>query len=248
MEAEIHWVDEAASTNTLLAASASDAVHGYVIAARRQTAGRGQRGNSWESAPGMNLTFSMLLRPTAIEAASQFRLSMIISLGVCEALDSAAARHDAFSVKWPNDIYYGDKKICGILIENSLAGRCIERSIAGIGVNVNQLRFESDAPNPVSLAHIVGRETGLEPLLADICRCILDRYEAYRNNPDHGQLVREYCRRLWRRTGLHQWHDCLKDESIDAFVENVADDGILTLRLNDGSLRSYAFKEVAAVL
>lgn len=248
MEAEIRWVEEATSTNSLLAASAADAVHGYVIAARRQTAGRGQRGNSWESAPGMNLTFSMLLRPTAIEAASQFRLSMIISLGVCEALDRAAGRHDAFSVKWPNDIYYGDKKVCGILIENSLAGRRIERSIAGIGVNVNQLRFESDAPNPVSLVHIIGRETALEPLLADICRSIIDRYEDYRNNHDFERLVGEYRRRLWRKTGLHKWHDCLKDEKVVASVENVADDGILTLRLDDGSLRSYAFKEVAAVL
>ncbi|MDE5555316.1 MAG: biotin--[acetyl-CoA-carboxylase] ligase, partial [Muribaculaceae bacterium] len=112
----ITWVDEASSTNTLMALRCADLPHGAVIAARRQTAGRGQRGNSWESQPDSNLTFSMLLRPKLILAATQFQLSMLVSLGVCDAL-RAASELD-IKVKWPNDIYVGDKKICGILIEN----------------------------------------------------------------------------------------------------------------------------------
>lgn len=243
---DIHWVDTAVSTNSLIASQVDSMRHGAVISARRQTAGRGQRGNSWESEPGANLTFSLLLRPSAIDAASQFQLSMLVSLGVCDAL--AAASNRDFVVKWPNDIYYGDSKICGILIENSLNGRRIDHSIVGIGINVNQRRFISDAPNPVSLFGILGHETPLEPLLVDVCRNILDRFDRYEASPDPGGLVSEYHSRLWRRCGFYNWHDALVDENILAEIAGVDVSGILTLRLDSGDFRHYAFKEVAAIL
>lgn len=244
--ADIRWVDTAVSTNSLLATEASGLPHGAVIAAREQTAGRGQRGNSWEAEPGCNLTFSLLLRPTVIDAASQFELSMIVALGVCDAL--AEASGEVFEVKWPNDIYYRDLKVCGILIENSLDGRRIGRSIAGIGINVNQKNFVSDAPNPVSLVNIIGRETPLEQLLVSVCDRILTRLQRYEDNRDPEALVAEYRLRLWRGRGFYNWHDAIAGEDIYAEIADVATNGILTLRQTQGECRSYAFKEVAAIL
>lgn len=246
MGADIFWVDEAASTNSLLASRCGDLAHGAVIAARRQTAGRGQRGNSWESEPGVNLTFSMLLRPTAITAVAQFELSMIVSLGVCDALKAASGLE--FHVKWPNDIYVGDKKICGILIENSLEGRRIGRSIAGIGINVNQREFLSDAPNPVSLIGLTGKEFNLETLLSAVCSSILNRLAAYEAAPTPDRLVAEYRSRLWRGEGFHLWTDAETGLDFEAEIADVAVNGLLTLRDRQNKQHVYAFKEVVAVL
>lgn len=246
MKPNIVWVEEASSTNSLLAERCAELPHGAVIAARRQTAGRGQRGNSWESEPGANLTFSMLLRPTAIAAVAQFELSMIVALGVCDALEAAGGR--PFRVKWPNDIYVGDKKICGILIENSLEGRRIGRSIAGIGINVNQREFLSDAPNPVSLTNLTGRMYELEPLLDAVCTAILDRMEVYEASPDPEKLTAEYCSRLWRGEGFHLWTDAATGKNFEAEIADVAVNGMLTLRDRQNKQHVYAFKEVAAVL
>ncbi len=242
----IAWVDEAASTNTLLAARCADLAHGAVIAARRQTAGRGQRGNSWESEPDANLTFSLLLRPRTIMAARQFELSMLVSLGVCDALSRATGLD--FKVKWPNDIYVGDKKICGILIENSLEGPRIGRSIAGIGINVNQQTFMSDAPNPVSLTNLTGRSFELDRLLSDVCRAIVERFDAYESAPDPERLTADYSALLWRATGFHRWLDAATGTEYDARIDRVAPDGMLTLVDRQNQQHVYAFKEVAAVL
>ena len=114
------------------------------VIAERQTAGKGQRGNSWESEDCRNITFSFVLYPTFIEARRQFILSQIVSLSIKEELDEWTK---GISIKWPNDIYWNEKKICGILIENDLSGHHIGRSISGIGVNINQGNLSSDAPN-----------------------------------------------------------------------------------------------------
>ncbi len=246
MGADIRWVDSARSTNSLLARDVSALPHGAVVAARRQTAGRGQRGNSWESEPDANLTFSMLLRPSVIAAAAQFELSMVVALSVCDSLAEASAME--FKVKWPNDIYCGDKKICGILIENSLEGRHIARSIVGIGINVNQRRFISDAPNPVSLVNLTGHTFDLGCLLVDVCDRLLSRLAAYEASPDPCRLVGEYRARLWRGTDFHRWLDAASGEIFEAAVDDVAVTGMLTLTGRDGCRRTYAFKEVAAVL
>lgn len=242
----ISIVEEAASTNSLMAQQVSALPHGAVIAARRQTAGRGQRGNTWESEPYANLTFSMLLRPRSIMAVNQFELSMLVSLGVCDALRRAAGID--VKVKWPNDIYVGDKKICGILIENSLEGRRIGRSIAGIGINVNQQRFLSDAPNPVSMVNLTGRQFDLDTLLRDVCRTILDRFDVYEDASDRAALLQEYCSLLWRYGGYHKWHDVADGRTYEAEIADIAFTGHLTLRDRSGQEKTYAFKEVSAIL
>lgn len=251
MAAQVHWVDTAGSTNNLVAAAAADgAPNGLVIAARAQSAGRGQRGNSWESEPGRNLTFSYLIRSEGFDAARQFELSMVTAIAVRDRLahllpDALAPR---LTVKWPNDIYFNDLKICGILIECQLTGRELQSAIAGIGINVNQRRFVSDAPNPVSLAQIIGRETKLEPLLDDIAAALDAALTDYIAEPDPKRLLTAFHARLWRRDGLHLWRDKLTDEVIEASIINVAADGPITLRLADGTERTYSFKEIAAII
>lgn len=262
----IQRVPECRSTSAVLAAM-PDAPHGTVVVTDRQTAGRGQRGNSWEAEPGTNLTFSLLLRPQAIPAARQFELSMIVALEVAacvrRALDGAA---DAprVCVKWPNDIYVGDRKIAGILIENSLSGSGIERSIAGIGLNVNQRRFLSDAPNPTSIIHYTGTLTPLAPLLETLCTSILTALERYETaiaasasgardgsasrsdsagapggSGAREALLARYRAELWRGEGEHPFHEP-GGATFRASIASIAPDGTLTLSTG----KTYAFKEI----
>ena len=157
-------VAETASTNSLLRELVikESLAEGSVVVADFQTAGRGQIGNTWESEAGKNLMFSLVLYPTCIPANRQFLISQIAALSVKEALDLYA---DHITVKWPNDIYWKDKKICGMLIENDLSGHNLYCSIIGIGINLNQTVFRGDAPNPVSLFQIIGKEVDREEVL-----------------------------------------------------------------------------------
>lgn len=241
---KIEILESCASTNTELAGRA-DVPHGAVLATRTQTAGRGQRGNSWEAEPGKNLTFSIVLRPTDFPAARSFELSMVTALAVSDYLQAFLPAHSV-KVKWPNDIYVDDRKICGILIENSFCGTRLDRMIIGIGINVNQTIFLSDAPNPVSLAQLTSREYALESELAAVTGAILRAADDYCRQPEPGLLHERYMDRLWRRRGAHAWHDLLRDETIRADIADVALSGHLTLATRPP--RTYAFKELAAIL
>lgn len=242
----IEWIEQTSSTNSAMSAEAERFGHCSVLAAVSQSAGRGQRGNHWEAEPGRNLTFSMMIRPSAIDARRQFELSMLVSLGICEALAQATGL--AFEIKWPNDIYYRDFKICGILIENSLNGRNIARSIAGIGINVNQDRFISDAPNPISMKMLTGIQYDLKALLKSVCRQISLFVNNYEASPDPVALSAKYHSLLWRRRGTHLWTDAATKTVFEASIETVDLDGTLNLKLSDGSVRRFAFKEVSPVM
>lgn len=244
----IHWVESAGSTNTFMASRADAIPHGTVIAATEQTAGRGQRGNSWEAEPGKNLTFSILLRPQTIKAARQFEMSMIVSIAIASALEKFVPGKRV-KIKWPNDIYIDDRKICGILIENTLMGDSIDRSIVGIGINVNQAVFRSDAPNPSSLLHYTGRELPLDPVLEAVASGILRDLAIYEASPEPEQLNRAYFSRLWRSDAPYLWRDNIRNENVYGRIARVAADGMLTLAPSDGSdPRIFAFKEIAAIL
>ncbi len=243
-------IAETPSTNSTLAAmdASSPLAHGTVLVATAQSAGRGQRGASWESEPGRNITMSVLLRPCAIECSRQFVISEIVSVAVTGVLQ----RHmpgTPVRIKWPNDIYAADGKICGILIENTVHGRCIERSIAGMGINVNQHRFLSDAPNPVSIVNITGRELSLDSLLDDICLAIEREWEAATAGPEGAaELHERYIGLMWRRPGFYPYRDAASGDIFEAAIAHVAPTGHITLRERSGRLRTYAFKEVAAIL
>lgn len=206
-----------------------------------QTAGRGQGTNRWESERGCNLTFSVLCRPVGLPPLRQFALLEACSLALRDVL---SRRAEGFSVKWPNDIYWHDRKISGTLIETSLAAGRIKDCIVGVGVNVNQTEFLSDAPNPVSLAQILSRETDRMTLLRDI----VTRFEGYLSAMRDGryeQVVTPYMSYLYRSGGFHTYRDTADGSEFEAAIVEVEDDGHLILRDRDGRVRSYAFKEVA---
>lgn len=246
---ELVFIHTCGSTNTELAAL-GEGRNGLTVYCHTQTAGRGQRGNSWEARPGENLTFSTLLRPEALPAVRQFEMSMCVSLAIADTL---VAHGIEASIKWPNDIYAGgDRKICGILIENSLAGTRLERAVVGVGLNVNQTLFESDAPNPVSMRMITGRSYALEPLLGELVDAMLSGMQAFGtgDEADAAALKARYMARLWRGDGaLYPFSDKLRGgERFAASVEDVASDGTLSLRDQAGRVRKYLFKEVEFLL
>jgi len=211
-----------------------------VVVADYQTAGRGCGTNTWESERGRNLTFSVLIHPVEIPAVCQFRISEIVSLALCETLDSYLPDRRV-TIKWPNDIYVDDRKICGMLIENRLKGRLITDSVIGIGLNVNQLAFVSDAPNPVSMAQLLDHEVALEPLL----QAILQRLSAVMGMEVEA-LDTAYRSRLYRQDGFYEYED--SGGRFFAKVQNVLDDGRLVLLDSEGVVRMYAFKEVGFVV
>ncbi len=212
--------------------SGADAV---VVWADYQTAGRGQGSNRWESERGKNLTFSMLIHPRGIKAHRQFCISMAISLAICEALGQHIGH---LSIKWPNDIYWRDSKIGGILIENTLQGSIVKDCIIGIGLNINQRVFRSDAPNPVSMWQISEQETDCEQLLHDILR----NFEDYLGR----RCKDDYLSMLYRRRGFFPYAD--KEGAFMAEIRDVEDDGHLLLLDDSGEERRYAFKEVTFII
>lgn len=226
-----------------------------VVTADYQTAGRGQGSNTWESDPGRNLLFSILCHPVFVPITAQFTISEAIALAIRDAVDECSnlkvqsstlkVQSSKFTIKWPNDIYYADRKLCGILIENNLAAGHIRDCIIGIGIDVNQEAFHSDAPNPVSLRQILGHDVDRETLLQDILRRFSENLAALENG-DYGQIAARYMSALYRIHGFHPYRD--QDGTFDAAIVEVEDDGHLILRDRDDRMRSYAFKELSFLL
>ena len=210
-----------------------------------QTAGRGQAGNGWESEEGKNLLCSILLPPRK----ELFDLNVLTAVAVQRLLGKG------FTIKWPNDIYYGDKKIAGILIENAILGNEVKYSIAGIGLNVNQTTFLSSAPNPVSLKLISGKEMAIDALM----QALMNQIEALEAT-DEAQIWAYYRDHLYRREGF--WPFVEREVSTAptmnaekgaegiflAKIENVRTNGEIELRDQAGNLRIYHFKQVRYVL
>ena len=241
MQTTIINLTQTASTSDYLR-SVPTPPQGTMVVARAdfQTAGRGQGSNTWESEPGKNLLFSILLTAPTVPPAKQFVLSMAGALALKAALDSYT---DGISLKWPNDIYWHDKKISGTLIETSVRGKTIERCIYGIGLNVNQRVFRSDAPNPVSLCNITGKEIQLQELLGIILR----HFEAYCRRAAEGSfdnIVNEYNAALYRRSGMHAYQDTSTGDLFNASIRHVGTDGLLHLVDDKGEERVYSLKEI----
>lgn len=213
-----------------------------VVVADFQTSGRGQRGNSWESDSGKNLLFSIVIFPEFLEARRQFLISQIISLAIKEELDTYTTD---ISIKWPNDIYWKEKKICGMLIENDLMGRNISQSIAGIGININQETFHSSAPNPVSLRQITGKEFDLFEILKNIVLRIQSYYSLLKKGNTES-IVCQYEMSLFRKEGMHRFKDA--NGKFLARIICVEPEGRLILEDEKLNKRGYMFKEVEYLL
>ena len=214
-----------------------------LVTADYQTAGRGQAGNSWESEVGRTLLFSLRLQPVGLDVRRQFILSQAMSVAICTALRELLP--DGVSIKWPNDIYWHHRKVCGFLVENFLTGHSIDTCIIGAGINVNQTVFLSDAPNPVSLKQITGQDTECVFLLARIVELFRSHYARIQAG-DTAAITAAYRQMLYRATGFYAYAD--KDGTFEAEIHDIEPTGHLILADRAGTLRRYAFKEVRSLI
>ena len=240
----VRHCEKVSSTNTVAAAMIREEnpAEGTVITATYQDSGRGQQGNSWESEPGKNLLMSVILYPVMVSPADQFIISRMVSLAVH---DLVAGHSQAARIKWPNDIYVGDDKIAGILIENTIMGDKLASTIAGIGLNVNQEIFRSGAPNPVSLRQVTGRELDLAAVTGDLIAA-LDRRYAMVTRGEATALGSEYQKALYRAGEWHRYADDTGE--FEGMIERVMPDGMLSVRKRNGVSRLYAFREIDYIL
>ena len=214
-----HFLEETTSTND--EARNPRYEHGDAICAERQTAGRGQRGHTWSSEEGRNLMFSLVWEPRFLPVSEQFLLSEAVALALTDLFGGYGI--DA-RIKWTNDIYAGDRKLVGILIEHNLTGDRLSRTIVGIGVNVNQTRFDPSLPNPSSMR----LETG----------CEYDRQEV---------LQADYRRRMYRLGERHRYR-YPDGRTVEAVLRGVRPSGELLVELPDGRTEGYLFREIEFVI
>jgi len=215
---------------------------GTAIMAREQYAGRGQMGNAWTTDAGKNITISFILYPDFLEADKQFFLNMAVSLAVkdfCEFM-----LKDEVKIKWPNDIYHLNKKLGGILIENSINGNKLATSVIGIGLNVNQTEFDKSLSNPTSFAAVSKENYDLKDLFEQLCS-FLEKYYLQLRQLHFNFLDKAYTESLFR---YQQTHEFKKGEQvIRGEINGVTKDGKLIIDVN-GKEQRFGFKEIEYVL
>ena len=214
-----------------------------VVWADFQTAGRGQRGHVWHSRKGENLTFSAVLEPTFLPIAEQFSVSEVVALSLVDMLAEYGVEA---KIKWTNDIYVGDRKLVGILIEHSLASTTLRKTIVGVGINVNQREFDPSIPNPVSMAQLLDRELDAEDVLQCFLKHLQRNYESLREG-GAGVLHERYNSLLYR---LDKWHTYAlpSGERFSAKILGTAPNGALRLEDTEGKTKDYLFKEIEFVI
>ncbi len=217
---------------------------GTVVLAESQLAGRGQGSTYWESAPGLNLTFSLVLRPVFLPPAQQFLLNQTIALGIRDSL-STFLFPERVSIKWPNDIYCRRGKISGTLIENRIMGHRFDLCVAGIGINVNQEVFTSDAPNPISLRNLTGKQFEPEEVLQRCLDAIGQWYEELRSEVIQ-KIQKTYLEHLM---GLNK---CMRfraaQETFAGVITGVDLYGRLQILCENQQLQTFDIKEVQLLL
>jgi BirA family biotin operon repressor/biotin-[acetyl-CoA-carboxylase] ligase len=240
-------IKETTSTNTytdklLLSEKPAE---GTVIIAYKQTHGKGQDQNKWESEANKNLTFSIILYPEFLNPSEQFKITEVTSLGITDFIKTVIPSDKYIKIKWPNDIYVGDRKLCGTLVQNSIVGSKLTECIVGIGLNVNQKIFRSDAPNPVSLKQITDQNYDLQKNLADLCLCLDKRYNQLKNR-EFTKLETDYLSLLYR---YNEWHDyIIQGEKLQARIIGITQYGQLKLESSDSKIYECGMKEVVYCL
>lgn len=244
----IIWYDTIDSTNTEARRHISDIDRMSVYAAKFQTAGRGQRGNRWDSSAGQNLTFSILVNlehkdMPHICAREQFLLSIISALTVSDFLRETGIEN---KIKWPNDIYVRDKKICGMLLENILSGDSVSKSIVGIGLNLNQTEFPPELVNPTSVLKITG--TRQEPAMA--LERIVEIFNGHisRLAEKKDSLTAGFKERMYRLEVPGNYHDCIDGYDFTGKIKGISAEGLLLMEMPDNTVREYSFKEVSYII
>lgn len=237
---QLLWLPSCASTNSEAQSLIvqNRASEGCTVITDFQTAGRGQRGNQWQAAPAENLMLSVVLQPTFLAAAAQFRLSQAVALGIHDWAATLLGAAPRLKLKWPNDLYYGNQKLGGVLIENSLSGAKIQYSIIGIGLNINQQAFA--VPTATSLANVTGRSYQREVLAARLLECLERRYLQLRAG-QVGALRREYLQALYRFQEVHPF--IIDGQTVSGQIVGVEDDGRLAVAIGN-ELRRFGLQEI----
>lgn len=214
---------------------------GTIVITSDQTAGRGQRGNSWEALPGQNITFSLIVKPDFLNANEQFKLNIAVSLGIYSFLNQYVP--DKLAVKWPNDVYVGDRKMGGVLIENTLSGSRIAYSVIGIGLNINQLSFSETNTRAVSLRLATQSldEFDIEKLIGELCEN-LEKYYLQLKNGHSLKQKEAYLEILYRYQEYHYFSK--NDTRFLGKIIDIAPTGHLMLEVN-GEVEYFDFKEIS---
>ncbi len=233
-------VCESTNSEAQLLLNKNEATEGCTVVTAHQTKGRGQRGNSWESEPGMNITLSVILSPSFLAARQQFYLNMAVSLAVLDLLHENGLTEAR--VKWPNDLYVKDKKLGGILIENSINGYTLQHSIVGIGLNVNQLHF--GYTTATSLRQVSGQALHIENVTERLLQFLEKRYLELRAGHT-GKLRYAYLQALFRYQEEHAF--MVDNIKVQGQIVGVDEDGKLALEI-DGELHYFGFKEVSYII
>ncbi|MDQ3193020.1 MAG: biotin--[acetyl-CoA-carboxylase] ligase [Bacteroidota bacterium] len=232
-------LDKVESTNKF----ASDLIagvfvpEGTVITAKDQTLGRGQRGTSWHSEPEKNLVLSLILKPAFLSVTKQFQLNKVLSLAVRDLISHYALNN--VTIKWPNDIYINDSKVCGILIQNQIKNAQISYCIAGIGININQETFPNDIGKPTSLKLHTGKEYNLDICLEKLCKFIEVRYLQLRSNQDMDQ---EYLKSLYKINLLVDYQ--INEELVKGKITGISPEGKLIVEHVGNVVKQYDLKEI----
>ena len=237
---QLVWLPACASTNAEAQAliGQNRASEGCTVITDFQTAGRGQRGHQWEAAAAENLLLSVVWQPTFLAPAQQFQLSQAVALAVLDWAQALLGPTPQLRLKWPNDLYHGDQKLGGILIENTLSGAQISHSIIGIGLNVNQQRFA--VPTATSLAQLTGRAYAREALAARLLECLERRYLQLRAG-QVGQLRHAYTQALYRYQEIHAYE--VAGQPVRGQIVGVEEDGRLAVEIS-GELRRFGLQEI----
>lgn len=241
--APILFIDETESTNRFLTnnISAIRAENGFMVVAAYQNSGRGQAGNVWESNKDENLLCSTVFYPHFLAPNNQFYLSKIVALAAFDLLHPLV---ENVSLKWPNDLYCDDKKIGGILIENSIMGNRLDTSVAGIGINVNQIKFSDTLPNPVSLALLKNQPFDVKNLAETLQQNLIGWFTVLENG-DTAKIDAAYFEKLYRKKG--EWLFSSNGKCFTASIQTVLPTGQLVLKTSEG-LKEFWFKEVEFVI
>jgi BirA family biotin operon repressor/biotin-[acetyl-CoA-carboxylase] ligase len=247
MEFNIIHIPQVDSTNSYarqLIAS-NNANEGDVIIADHQTAGVGQGDNFWESEKGKNLTMSIVIEPVFIEASNQFVLTQVVSLALSYAIGKIL-NEDQVLIKWPNDVYIDNKKIAGVLIQNFIFGNTLSYSVIGIGININQTIFLSDAPNPVSLSNISSKIYDLNEIRDAVLREFSNLYNENYISYNKGKLKENYLNKLYRRGVLSEFID--ETGRYYGKIIDVDEFGRLLISKDNNTVSRYLLKEVQMVI
>ncbi|MGD0711221.1 MAG: biotin--[acetyl-CoA-carboxylase] ligase [Bacteroidales bacterium] len=240
-------IEETQSTNRYASEliSTNGLEEGTVISAKFQYAGKGTGDNSWESEKGKNLLISIILKPEFLPLNRQFMLNVIASLGFYDMLKQLTGNNESIRIKWPNDVYAGNKKIAGMLVENAIMGDTFMYTILGIGININQEVFVSNAANPISLKNITGKDYNIQECLSLLCSKMDKRYIQLKEMHIDA-LTEEYISLLYRKSEEAKY--IYKGQTISATIINISMEGKLILRTQQNKIVECDFKEVEFVI